>query len=459
MVVSHEWLFTEPTEQIYVKRGDPLGWLDIAEKFSNVLAPGISKRTYDARWITILSWCLMVSKNAPLNNTLNAREKQHERYRWLRPIELMWIAHALSDQTDNKGLQLPGRMAVQRWLLDNQKQQSEKDYKFGFTPEQWNRYRYSGIYGAYRVALRKLPGLTKDGDGWTPDYIGVELAKWMEKRLDEEAPKINKEISKRIKREPEQYWGEEYWGEWNEIKKKDLPTSSNEMNSLPKEEQKILRKALFEGPKSERRRIVSETIGKIETNEYSELCRNIAMALDDKEDGNFLALASPFSQFSDSAIDVFNEIMDIINDNNENTKIEIKQLVEYKIVLKKVRLLKRAANNWLRNIDKIGNNTKLDYVSKLAISISDKNKDEIEILKVLINHHIIHGGGQKWFNLIDSDSLESALPISQSNSKPGFYRFRLWQLARMAVQCGVIEPEDIPEVLMTEEIFDDEITR
>ena len=140
MVVSHEWLFTEPLEQINIKRGDPLGWGDIAEKYSNMLAPGLSKRTYDARWITILCWCLYVSKNAPRKDPLNTRNGQLEQYQWLRPLELIWIACALSGHNDIKGVQLPGRRGVQKWV-NMAKPKQVKDNNFGLSTDQWNRYR------------------------------------------------------------------------------------------------------------------------------------------------------------------------------------------------------------------------------------------------------------------------------------------------------------------------------
>lgn len=445
MVVSHEWLFTEPLEQINIKRGDPLGWGDIAEKYSNMLAPGLSKRTYDARWITILCWCLYVSKNAPRKDPLNTRNGQLEQYQWLRPLELIWIACALSGHNDIKGVQLPGRRGVQKWV-NMAKPKQVKDNNFGLSTDQWNRYRYNGIYGAYRVSLRKLHGLTKNEDGWTPDYVGIELANWMNNKLHEIEPdKIEiKHLSK-----PETHWRNNIWNKLNN-KTTILPTSSSNI-ILPKKEQKILYKALFcASLECERRRIVAETIGKVKTDEYSDLCLQIAKKLENSDDRIDLALLAPFSQFSDSAIDVFREIIDIMRENDECTKIAIKKLVEDTNVLKKIRSLLDEANEWLKESTEIGTNIKIDFdsVDELAKLISNKNEDDIGILKVLINYHLKNGGGRKWFNLIDSDYLEPAISIGGLNSKPNFYRFRLWQLAQMAVQCGVIKQiEDLPEVL------------
>jgi len=438
---SHEWLFTESAKQIFVKRGDPLGWGEIADNFSNMLVPGFSKGTYDARWITILCWCLYVSKNAPLTHSLNTRNGKRERYQWLKPLELIWIAHALKHNNDTKGMQLPGRRGVQRWV-DMDKTNQSKDRKFGLSTDQWGRYRNSGIYAIYRVSLRKLYGLTKNSDGWVLDDVGIELAKWMENKLSEINPD---EIEIKPRCKPETHWRKNVWNKLNN-KSTIFPTSSSNI-ILPKREQKILKKALFcEGPDCVRRRIVVETIGKVEADTYSDLCSHIAKKLEKTYDGNDLALLAPFSQFSDSAIDVFIEIISIMRENAEGTKITIIKLVENKNVQDKIRSLVDESNVWIKKSANIGNNTKINFslVNELAESISYKNKDEIGILRVLINYHIVYGGGRKWFNIIDSDYLELATS-SRSNSKPNFYRFRLWQLARMAIQCGVIKQEDLPE--------------
>jgi len=39
------------------------------------------------------------------------------------------------------------------------------------------------MYGGYRVAFRKWPGMTVLGDGWTPGPATLRLAKWLDARL------------------------------------------------------------------------------------------------------------------------------------------------------------------------------------------------------------------------------------------------------------------------------------
>lgn len=57
---NDEFFLTAPTERILVQRGDPLGLRAAADSFADILAPGLTNRTYDARWLSILSWIMVV---------------------------------------------------------------------------------------------------------------------------------------------------------------------------------------------------------------------------------------------------------------------------------------------------------------------------------------------------------------------------------------------------------------
>lgn len=453
-----EWLFTEPYEQIYSKRGDALGWLNIAESFSDMLAPGLSKRTCDARWITILSYCLMVSRRATLKKSLNSFETQHKRYEWLKPLELIWIAFSLSQlhQDSTKGLQLPGRRAVQQWLNKPMMEQ-KKDSKFGLSTDQWKRYRQTGIYGAYRVALRKLPKLTMNGDGWTPDRVGIDLAKLMESKLNGIELK-NGQINGNSK--PDTYWIKKVWKERDKINYSNLPTSSKKIKALPIKERRILKKAIFdENSECERRRIVAEIIGKVDPRKYSILCSHIAKGLKKTGDGVDLALLASFSQFADSAVDFFDEMMEIMYESDEDIGIKFEKLAENKNMIKRNNRVENAAINWCEKREKIKNDTNIDFssVDELAKAISINNGDNKGIIRELINHHINCSTGRKWFNLINNEYLEPALPVSGFNFKSSYYRFRLSQLGRIAVQCGVIEEGKLPRILHKEaEVIEEE---
>jgi hypothetical protein len=55
------WYFTAPWDKEPIRRGDALGLRAGADYFADLIAPGLSNASSDARWITLLSWCLAVA--------------------------------------------------------------------------------------------------------------------------------------------------------------------------------------------------------------------------------------------------------------------------------------------------------------------------------------------------------------------------------------------------------------
>ena len=55
-------LFTAPWEPLVVRRGDALGLRALADQFADAVAPDLSNRVRDGRWVTILAWCLARSQ-------------------------------------------------------------------------------------------------------------------------------------------------------------------------------------------------------------------------------------------------------------------------------------------------------------------------------------------------------------------------------------------------------------
>ena len=158
---------TAPWEPFVERRGDALGLRALADTFADAVAPDMSSRIVDARWITILSWCLVQSHEtfrASGGTTTYSRADQRERYEWLKPLELMWIARTILCADNWSKRQLPGRRGVARWCNGSR----AKAQTLGLSEEQYGRYRDGGPYGAYRRAFRKWPGLTDAGNGWTP---------------------------------------------------------------------------------------------------------------------------------------------------------------------------------------------------------------------------------------------------------------------------------------------------
>ncbi len=112
-------LFTAPWEPLIVRRGDALGLRALADQFADAVAPDLSNRVRDGRWVTILAWCLVRSQevfHASGGRSLTTRSEQRERYAWLRPLELMWVARTIALAGDDwRDRSLAGQRRVLPW--------------------------------------------------------------------------------------------------------------------------------------------------------------------------------------------------------------------------------------------------------------------------------------------------------------------------------------------------------
>src|SRR5438876_10335231 len=108
-------LFTAPWDPIVVRRGDALGLRALTDVFAESVAPGMSNRVRDGRWVTILAWCLARSHevfHACGDLTTSTREGQSRRYAWLRPLELMWVARTIELADNSTERSLAGQRSV-----------------------------------------------------------------------------------------------------------------------------------------------------------------------------------------------------------------------------------------------------------------------------------------------------------------------------------------------------------
>ena len=179
-------LFTAPWDPIVVRRGDALGLRALTDVFAEFVAPGMSNRIRDGRWVTILAWCLARSHevfHACGDLTTSTREGQSRRYPWLRPLELMWVARTIELVDDSADRFLAGQRSVRPWL-----RYDRPGERFGMTPDQFRAYRQIGMYGGYRVAFRKWPDMTVNGEGWTPAKATADLARWLDGKLGDARP-------------------------------------------------------------------------------------------------------------------------------------------------------------------------------------------------------------------------------------------------------------------------------
>jgi hypothetical protein len=241
------WYFTAPWDPVPIRRGDALGFRAGADYFADLLAPGLSNAASDARWISLLSWCLkwshVVWRNAG-GGDLSRRDGQRARYAWLRPLELLWVDRALeSGQTTG---QLRGRRSLERW------RKAERQLpNFAMSPDQFRRYRQVGTYGAYRVVLRTVPGLTM-GDGWTPADTALQLATLVNESLPRDVRLKHEHFENGTKwghwaDDEARYWVRHGWpAAWAKTGSGLLPTPDNAVRKrLPEEERRLLEPVLF----------------------------------------------------------------------------------------------------------------------------------------------------------------------------------------------------------------------
>jgi hypothetical protein len=94
----------------------------LTDQFANAIAPHLSNRVRDGRWVTILAWCLARSQevfHASGGRSVTTRAQQRERYAWLRPLELMWVARTIALASDWRLRSLAGRRSVRPWYEDD----------------------------------------------------------------------------------------------------------------------------------------------------------------------------------------------------------------------------------------------------------------------------------------------------------------------------------------------------
>jgi hypothetical protein len=308
--------FTEPWDPVIVRRGDALGLRALADQFADALAPDLSNRIRDGRWVTILAWCLARSQQvfrASKGRSVATRDEQRQRYAWLRPLELMWVARTIVLAQDTKGRQLAGVRSVKRWIEGDK----SSAHRFGMTVDQYRAYRQTGMYGGYRLAFRKWPDMTVQGDGWTPGKATNQLAKWLDAKLgaarppwqlhvgdgeDGGFPKPNK---RSIGKEHE--WWLRQWvfdtvGKSSELNT--LPRRRNDYTILPESE--LLRPLIFGDDKlgTQRKRVAVE-VGKASALDHAGVCEHLSRAF---AGSPTFVLLPRFSRLADAGM----EAMDLI---------------------------------------------------------------------------------------------------------------------------------------------------
>lgn len=452
--MKNTWYFTEPWDPVLIRRGDALGLRAGADYFADLLAPGLSNSTSDARWISLLSWCLKWSHlvwEKVGGGDLSRRQGQSERYAWLRPLELLWVDRTLESGQDTG--QLRGRRSVERW------RKSERQApNFAMSRDQFRRYRQVGTYGAYRVVFRTVPGLTT-GDGWTPADTAKALAKFVNENLPRDVRLKDEHFENGTKwarwvNHEARFWVERGWP--TACKKADsglLPTPDNAMvKRLSEEERRLLEPLLFSTESI--RRVTAEVLAGVKGgNSHVDLCEALASsnALAKKLEPKSLAPLPAFTRFADAAMHAMRGLWDEIKlyYNNDKDALTVQKLARLSELRARLDLVRETGDVWLRAPGRSGFRHN-DVITRLAETMKKAN-NPIDQLRALAHHHHEQGGGRRWFR----EQAGKMVPlVANTDIAASDYRFRLRPLTCLAVQCGVANMNGVLRAVERNELED-----
>lgn len=437
------FLFTEPWKPVIVRRGDALGLRALSDRFADAIAPDLSNRVRDGRWVTVLAWCLVRSQeafHASGGRGVITRSQQQGRYAWLRPLELMWVARTIALADDWQKRALAGQRRVAPWY--------ESDFgqdRFGMSMDQFRAYRQTGMYGGYRLGFRKWPGMTVAGNGWTPGGATNGLAEWIDGKLGVARPSWRLHTghtdgdglstrSAKLGSGDEHRWWLRHWKTFDQRSRdadeNTLPRRRDDFSVLP--EAGRLKPLIFGDEQNGKRRLqVAREIAKSSAGDHLELCKHLGAVFAAE---SVIARLPPFSRLADAGMAAMDLVAEALRGESHVPLSKVAAQPEAADVCAE---LVEAAKHW-----NAGSEMQLRHIEtahRFASAI--QNGRPVDCLRALLQHHEIYGGGLRWF-VLRNGRVEARTPPQTGSSR---YRFRLWSLCRLAAQCGVIRT--MPAVL------------
>lgn len=414
------------------RRRDPFGFADVATYYADLLAPDLTNRQRDARWLSILCWSLQ-----QVTSTFTSVDDDLETYARLRGLELRWIIQACLAPERQRKQQLPGKRAV-----ENLKNIDYRDLRKQMGEAQWRRYRNTGPYAAYRGLMQYL-GLLQ-ADGWTLTPSGIELAAVATAYL----PALRN--AKILQADGENGWVGYWLRRWH---LPILPVGVRDFlpgpNKLLSRERKIIAPLLF--AKGERRHVVAECLQTNPTGSHADLCDAIQhKLLRDKRlsqsERSKLGKLACFSRLADASIKALRHAYRATA-SNDSAQPQI-SLIARRIV-SELNELHQACRDW-------SDDGVWPQVDAFANAMNS-HSSALARLQCLLQLHESSAGGLLWLRVRD-DHIDRVARYPQPPG--GYYRFRLNALAHLALGCGVIEylPDGLasPQEASNEEDLNDE---
>jgi hypothetical protein len=441
-----------------VRRGDALGLRALADQFADAVAPGLSNRVRDGRWVTILSWCLARSQeafHASRGRSVQTRAEQRERYAWLRPLELMWVARTIALAEDWKDRSLAGQRRVRPWHAIRREDARRTPDRFGMSPVQFLAYRQTGMYGGYRRVFRRWPDMTVLGDGWTPGPVVNRLADWLDGKLGSARPswplhQADDHEESPLKRMPKlgagdkHDWWLRHWTTFDHggraAEENTLPRPKTEFRVLPEVE--ILKPVAFaEDVAGRRRSNVAREVVKAGAIDHAAICEHLGQAF---SEDRTIAILPRFSRLADAGMAAMDLVAEALR---KSSQVALSDVAAGAAAGEVCEELMAAAQTWRASAEMQVRH--IETAHRFAVAITSARP--MECLRALLEHHEIYGGGLRWF-VLRNGKLEPRTPPGGGSSR---YRFRLWSLCRLGVQCGVLR--GMPAALLDDEADEDEL--